>query len=292
MITGPELIQSILGGLMTGAIYAIVAVGLNAIFGVVKIVNFAQGEFLMQSMYVTFWLFTLLGINPLISIAVNALLFFVLGLGVFRVFIRGVVNAGDYPQIAMTIGLSTLLIGLAEFFWSPNYRGIFIPLSIDAIRFSGFSVGAPQFLALLYSVIVTILLEFILRRTDIGRAMRAVAQDELASRVIGIDTNRTFAFAWALGTALTSASAGIIGIYLYTYPTVGQDFIIYAFIVVVLGGLGSYVGAILGAVTLGIIQSVSSLFISSELGLAVVYIVFVFILLFRPKGILGKEAKR
>ncbi len=287
-----DLTQNIVNGIMLGGIYALLAVGLNIIFGVVKVVNFAQGEYMMLAMYASYWLFTLLHIDPLLSIIPVSIMFFAFGWLTFRFPVKNVVGKGDYAQIALTMGLSTFFIGISQLLWKTDYRGIFVPYSVWGVDLGGVKIGVPQLLALVYSVVSTIILDQFLTRTDTGRAMLAVAQDEIASRIVGINVERIYYLAWSIGILLTSASAGILITFLYVHPNVGQQFILYAFVVIVLGGMGSYRGALIGSFILGIVQSLATIYISADLSIAIVYTVFVLLLLFKPSGLFGKRVVR
>ncbi len=287
-----DLAQNIVNGIMLGGIYALLAVGLNIIFGVVKVVNFAQGEYMMLAMYASYWLFTLLHIDPLLSIIPVSIIFFVFGWLTFRFPVKNVVGKGDYAQIALTMGLTTFFIGTAQLLWKTDYRGIFVPYSVWGIDLGGIKIGIPQLLALTYSVVSTIILDQFLTKTDTGRAMLAVAQDEIASRIVGINVERIYYLAWSIGILLSSAAAGILVTFLYVHPNVGQQYILYAFVVIVLGGMGSYRGALIGSFILGVVQSLATIYISADLSIAIVYTVFVLLLLFKPSGLFGKRVVR
>jgi branched-chain amino acid transport system permease protein len=288
------LAQAIINGIAVGSIYAIIAVGLNIIFGVMKIVNFAHGEFLMIAMYIIFWMYYYLGIDPLLASPISLVISLLLGYITYKIVINRIITKEDYVQIATTMGLSLLLIGLAQLLWSPVYRGITTPYATFGIEIiKGVYMSLPHLAALLYTLGVSVFLYYFLKFTKIGLILRATAQDVIGAELCGTNTEKIYLLAWILGIGITGASAGILaGIY-YTHPYIGQTLVLYAFIVAVIGGLGNYIGGLIGAFILGMALSISTIYISSDLSLALAFLVFILVLLIRPSGLMGvKVVKR
>ena len=287
-----NLAQAIVNGLMLGGIYMALAVGLNVIFGVVKIVNFAQGEFLMLSMYSVYWLYALIYLDPIISIILNIPISIFVGWVTFKYLVKDVVEKGDYVHIALTLGVSFMFIGLAQIFWKPIYRGIPTKYATWAISLGGVNIGVTQLLILLYGLFSAIILSIFFRWTDTGRAMRAVSQDVMASMLMGVNITKMYTLAWIIGILVTSLAGNFLATFYYIHPNVGQDIFLYAWFVVVFGGLGSHIGAVIGSIILGIVQSVATMYISADLSLVIVFLVFILLLLFRPEGLLGREVRK
>ncbi len=286
------LIQAIINGIAVGSIYAIIAVGLNIIFGIMKIINFAHGEYLMIAMYTVFWLYYYLGIDPLFTMPVSLLVSLFLGYITYKIVINKIIYREDYVQIAVTMGLSIFLIGMAQLLWSPTYRGITTPYATYSIYIGGYYLSFPHLIALLYTLIISIFLYYFLKYTKTGIAMRAAAQDAIGAGLCGINIEKIYLLAWLFGIGIVGASAGILaGIY-YTHPYIGQILVLYAFVVAVIGGLGNYIGGLIGAFILGIALSISTTYVSPDLSLALAYLVFIIVLLLRPSGLMGVRVVR
>ncbi len=286
-----NLVQAVVNGLIIGGIYMTMAVGLDVIFGVIKFVNFAQGEFLMISMYVVYWIYILMHIDPILSIFLNIPISVVFG-WVTWYLVKPVVGKGDYAQIALSLGISFMFIGLAEVLWKPIYRGIPTEYATWTINIYSINIGVVSTLMLLYGLGTAIILFFFFKFTKIGKAMKAVSQDVMASLLMGINIDKIYMLAWIIGVLVTALGGNILATFYYIHPNIGQDIFLYAWFVVVLGGLGSYTGAVIGSIILGIVQSVSTMYISSDLSLVIVFFVFILVLLFRPEGLFGKETRK
>ena len=287
------LIQAIINGIAVGGIYAIMAVGLNIIFGVMKTINFAHGEYLMIAMYAIYWTHYFLKIDPLLATPISLAISLLLGYVSYYLVINKIIYKEDYTQIAVTMGLSIFLIGIAQLLWSPTYRGITTPYATRNINIGGYYLSIPSLMVLIYALGVSLFLYYFLKYTRVGVAMRAASQDAVGAGLCGIDINKIYLLAWLFGVSIVGTSAGIIaGIY-YTHPYVGQALVLYAFVVAVIGGLGNYIGGLIGAFILGISLSITTNYVSSDLSLAFAYLIFILVLLIRPSGIMGvKIVKR
>jgi len=283
------LLQALITGILMAGIYALVATGLTLIFGVVRIVNFAHGEFVMLGMYVTFWLWKLWGLDPYVSLLITMPLLFCFGVLIQRFLFQPILRAPDLAQIFMTVGLSVILMNVALFLFTADFRSVKVPYGEWAWRLGGVTVLLPRLFAFLGALLLAGVLTLFLTKTDIGKALRAVAQDREVSMLLGINPNRMYLLAVGLGAALAGAAGGLIVPFFYVFPTVGVVFVLIAFVVVILGTLGSVQGALLASLIVGVAESLGILFAGSDLGLVVVFGILVASLIFRPSGLMGSR---
>lgn len=273
---------------MLGGIYGLISMGLTLIFGVMKIINFAHGEFFMLSMYGTFWLFHLLGIHPYLSVFVMVPIMFAIGLITQRGLIQRLIDAPDIVQIFVTVGLSIALQNGVLFAWSADYRGIKIPFAAKSLLLGGMMFSLSRLLVFGVTVAVMLFLLLFLKKTSLGKAMRATSQNWKAAWLMGVNTHKIYLIAFAIGSSCVGlAGAMIIPIY-SVFPTVGSYFVLVAFVVVVLGGMGDIMGAFLAGLIVGLVETLSGFFFAPALGPMVVFVFFVLILLFKPSGLMGK----
>jgi len=280
--------QAIISGLLNGAVYGLVSVGLTMIFGVVKIVNFAHGEFLMVGMYLSYALWALLGIDPIWSVPIVMVALFFFGMGMQRFFIRRVLNAPDLAQIFLTVGLSILMMNLALFLFRADFRIVKVSYVDWTFSLAGAIVSVPRLIACLGAILFSLLLALFLLRTDFGKAMRAVAQDREVAMLVGINPDKMYNFAVGIGAALAGAAGGLTISFYFAFPSVGVNFVLIAFVIVILGTLGNLQGAFLTSLIVGVAESVGVLFVGADLGLAVVFVILVLTLALRPAGLLGR----
>ncbi|WP_306151676.1 branched-chain amino acid ABC transporter permease [Roseovarius sp. MMSF_3281] len=285
-------IQVVVNGLMLGGLFAIISIGLTMIFGIIKIVNFAHGEFLMAGMFLT-WLFTTkLGLHPYAAVVVVAPALFVLGGVTQKLLIQPLMNARDeHIQIFATVGLSTAMINLALLIYgadianTPAY-GLRTPLEFGPIR-----VLEGQLFILGAAILLVIGMELFLRRSRTGLAIRAVAQNRTAAQLMGINVNWIYVLSFGLGAACVGMASVLVAPLYPTSSNIGTYFVLIAFVVVILGGWGSIPGAFVGAMVIGLIDSLSGFYIGADLREAVVFGVFLVILILRPSGLFGSKQK-
>jgi len=280
-------IQILVNGLLLGGIYALISIGLTLIFGVVRVINFAHGEFLMISMYISYYCYSLLGLNPYWSLLINFPLMFVIGMGMDQIIIRPLRNAPAYMQVFATVGLSILLINLVLFIFTGDYRSIDLPFAKKVVQVGGIYLNYPRLIIFSATVLITVLLYLFLKNTDIGKQIRAIAQNRTAARLMGFKLNRIYMITFGIGSGLVGIAGGLITPVYYVYPTVGVYFVLTAFVVVVLGGMGNMIGAFLGGLIIGIVDSLSGYYIDPSLKETVYYVIFVLVLIFRPSGLMG-----
>ena len=281
--------QLLISTVMLGGIYALIAVGLTLIFGIMRVVNFAHGEFLMLGMYLAFWSFTLWGVDPYFLLVVAVPLFFAIGLGIYALVMRGVIHASHNVQIFTTVGLSTALQNVALVFWTGDFRFVRPWESSIVIRIFGAAFNLSQVIAFAVALLFTLALFAFMKWTHTGRVMRATAQDGEAATLMGINTDRVYRLAFAIGIACVGV-AGVLMSPLYSvYPTAGLQFVLLAYVVVVLGGLGDMVGALLGALIVAGVEVIGSYVFGSAWKEVIYFVLFIAVLVFRPAGLFGQR---
>jgi branched-chain amino acid transport system permease protein len=283
--------QAVVNGLLIGGIYALVSIGVTLIFGVVKIVNFAQGEFVMLGMYISFFLATQFGIDPIASLAVSMPVLFVAGVLIQHFLIRRVLGLDDMPQIFLTFALSLLLINLALMLFTANYRTIHTAYSDESFHFGGINVPVAKLIAFGLAMALSGALWIFLHTTDLGKAMRASAQNREVAMLMGINPNRVFCIALGVALALAGAAGSLLMPFYPVYPLVGQIFVLMAFVAVVLGTLGNVIGALVASLMMGVAESLGIQFVGADSGLIVVFLMLLFTLAFRPNGLAGGRAR-
>lgn len=281
--------QSLLSGVLVGGVYALIGIGLTIIFGVMRVINFAHGDLLMVGMYLTWLIFTTLGLDPYLSLVVSAPLMFLWGAFLQKVFINRVLGALPQNQILLTIGLGLIMTNAMMLIFTSDYRILTTSYSSSSIKLLGLSISQPLLYSFLVTAAITGILFWFLQTTDTGQAIRATAQDRDAAQLMGINVKRMSVLAFGLGTALAGTAGALLAPTYYIFPQVGGPFTLKAFVVVVLGGMGSIVGATLGGILIGVTESMSAVYVASGLKELVVYVLFLLILLFRPAGLLGKS---
>ena len=281
------LAQSLVSGVLTGSLYAMIGVGLTVVFGVMRIINLAHGDLVMLGMYGAFWSHALWRVDPFVSLVLWVPLMFAGGMLIHRFLLRAIIPGGELNTLLYTAGLSLLVANLALFAWTGDYRTIKLSYAITPLRPFGIAVPIPLAIAFALAAVITVGLYLFLARTDLGRAIRATSQNPEAAALMGIDVGRISTVTFGLGSALAGAAGGLLGPSLYLYPTVGEILIAKCFVIVVLGGLGSVAGAIAGGILLGVVESLGAVYVSVAYKDAIGFVVFLLVLLFRPAGLFG-----
>lgn len=284
------LIQTIVSGILVGGLYALIAVGMTLVFGVMRIINLAHGEFLMVGMYVCYWLFTKWGVDPYVSILASVPVLFVLGTLVQNFLISPVIRAKapEENQILLTAGIGLVLTNIALLIFSPNYYTVLTSYSNATVTVDKISISLPLLWDFFLSIGITGLLYLFLMKTDLGCSIRAVAQNIDSARLMGINTDRIMNVTFGIGCALVGAAGSLLMPLYYVFPSIGGLFTLKAFIVVVLGGMGSALGALVGGITLGVVESLGATFISTGLKDVLGFVIFVLVLVLKPSGLVGK----
>jgi branched-chain amino acid transport system permease protein len=285
-----SLVQATVNGLLVGSLYSVIAMGLTIIFGVMRVINMAHGEFIMLGMYLSFWAFSLMGLGQVPALALSLPLFLVLGAGIYVGMVHRVErHAGEMGTLLVTAGLAYILANAAQLAWKANYRSLPSALTTRSFFLGGIAFNHSLLRAFAAAAILSAMTYFFLIYTDSGRAIRATSQDREAAALMGVKVHRTNISAFALGTALAGMAGVLLTPVFYVYPYVGRVFVIKAFVVVVLGGMGSVVGATLGGLLFGVVESVGSLFIPSGYKEAIGLVIFLLVLLFKPSGLFGRS---
>lgn len=287
-MTSDILLQTLASGVLIGLIYALVAVGLTIIFGVMDIVNFSHGEFLMLGMYSAFWLFALYAFDPLWSLPITAIGLFFVGAAVYKLVIKRIIGAPMLSQVFTTFGLMILLRGIAQFLWKPDFRMIDKSSVSGNITLGGLSLGMPQLVAGIGAVLTTAIVWALLTRTKAGAALEATAADREAAQLMGIDSQRMFTLAWGVGAACAGIAGALLATFFPIFPEVGANFVLIAFVVVNLGGFGSVAGAFWAGIIVGVVEVMGGLLLGPQFKTAVVLALFLAMLVWRPQGLLGK----
>ncbi|VBB41206.1 putative Branched-chain amino acid ABC transporter (Permease protein) livH-like protein [uncultured Spirochaetota bacterium] len=283
-----QIAQLIVSGVLAGGLYGIISVGLTLIFGVLNLVNFAHGEFLMISMYISFWMSEIFNLNPYMSLPIVVAAMFVFGIIIQSIFIRPVTEASHEVQIVITLGLSTIMQNSALMAFSGNLRVLRTPFSESMIEIAGIFINTQRLLTFTLAILATIILYLYLTKSYFGKAIRATAQDSRAAKLAGINVPFVYMITYGIGIALVGlAGASIIPLF-PVYPTIGWHFANIAFVAVVLGGLGSIPGAMVGGIIIGLIESIAGFYFGSEFQQAAYFIVFIIILIIRPTGLFRK----
>ena len=291
MISFELLLQATVYGLIIGSIYALTASGLTLILGVLKIINVAHGEFLMVAMYVAYYLFTAFHLDPVLAIPLIATLLFLFGAVIFRLFIKPIMKAPEINQILLTIGLSIFLQNLALFLFTADYRTLNLSYSQKTIPIGDLAIGLPHFITFVVSVSITFGFYWFLKATNLGRSIRAAAQNRDAAILFGINVDRIYLITFSMGIACLGIAGPLLATFYYVTPTVGTILLLTAFVVVVIGGMGNFLGAFYGGLLIGLTQSIGAVFMPGSLSPVLTFIVFIVVLLFKPDGLFGRRLK-
>jgi len=292
--------QAIVTGLLIGGLLGLVAMGLTLIFGVLEIINFAHGALMTVGMYITFILFDSYGVDPYLTIFITVPALFMLGLLIQRVIIHPARNAPHHNQLLLTLGLALVIENGLLVAFSATPRSIRLgygrgpteigPVTIDfPIRWLGTTITLPRLAAFTFALFLTLFLYLLLQRTDLGKAIRATAQDKEGAALVGINVERINMITFGIGSACVGAAASLVLPFLTVDPVAGNTFNITAFVIVVLGGMGSVVGALLGGLIVGLTQEMSVVILPSSTKLLGVFIIFILVLFFRPQGLMGRR---
>jgi branched-chain amino acid transport system permease protein len=276
--------------LLTGGIYALIGLGLTIIFGVMRVVNFAHGALVMMGMYATYFLFTSLHIDPFLSLVIVMPAMFIVGAAIQKIFIAPALGAPELNQILLTEGISIVLINAALLIFTANYLTMSTSYAGASFQLGGVSLSKPQMAAFAIAIVITGAVYLFLMRTVTGRQIRAAAQDAEAAQLLGINIKRVQALTFGLGVAAAGAAGSLLmPIYYRVEPNAGSPFTLKAFVVVVLGGMGSVTGALAGGILLGIAESLGAVYISTGYKDVIGFIIFLLVLTLKPSGLLGRS---
>jgi len=281
------IISAAINGLLLGGIYTLVASGLTLIYGVLHIINFAHGSMLMLAMFGVYYLLTLLGIDPYLSIFIMVPAMYVFGYLLYKGLIGRLSSGKDENILLVTLGLSILIENLALMFFKGDSRTILVSYSDRMVELGPTLVPLPKLISFVMAMLLCIALGLFMQRTDTGRSIRAVAKERVGARLVGIDVDRIFAISYGIGLATLGAAACLMMPIFYVSPSVGHVFVLVAFTVVVLGGMGRFLGAVVGGLIIGLTESFGGLFLGESMGQIGISLIFILILLLRPSGLFG-----
>jgi branched-chain amino acid transport system permease protein len=295
-VAASELAQYVVSGLLVGGVYALMSIGLALIFGIMRVVNFAQGDFMMLGMYLTFYYAVALGIDPLLGALLSIPPFFVLGLLVHRAFLARVTGGGDPnremdAQLILTLGLSLVITNATTMILSPMPRSINAPYASKAFAVGPLLLNQARTYSFATALLLAAAVYVFLTRTDLGKALRAAADDPEAAGYQGINVRTMHGVAFGIGIALVAAAGGLLASYHPIEPNVAVNFIVLMFVAVVLGGLGSIPGAFVGGIVIGLVQSLTLLLLPLQLQNVGVFVAFLVVLYVRPQGLFGRRAR-
>ncbi len=284
------LITAIFNGLLTGAVYALVALGLTLIYGVLHIINFAHGALLSAALFAAFFAFRLLGLDPYFAVLLLAPAFFVFGYALQRLVIMPASRGDDRNMLLVTLGLAVVVENLLLYAFRADTRTIDLPYAFQTIDLGFTFLPIPRVIGFVVVFLVALALWAIMRFTDAGKAIRAVAKEKLGAQLAGIDVAHIYAMTFGMGTACVAIAACLLIPTFYVNPTVGEAFVLIAFTIVVLGGMGSVPGALIGGLLIGVVESLSGLFFGESLGQLGIFLIFIVVLLVKPTGLFGAKA--
>jgi branched-chain amino acid transport system permease protein len=279
--------ESLLNGLLVGGVYSLMAIGLTLIFGVMKVVNFAHGSLIMLGMYTTYWAVILLDLDPYLSLPISLAVLFLIGASLQKFLINPILNAPEHNQLLLTLGVSLFMENLAVFLWSPDYRVMRTGYEGTVFYVGDVSLSLVRILAFGIAMVLSAALYVLLTKTDLGRAIRAASEEPKGALLMGINIRRIYIITFGIGAACAGVSGGAIAPFFPVYPYVGWLFVITAFVVVVLGGLGSIQGAFIGGLIIGVADSVGAMFLPGAMKSIISFTIFILILLFKPTGLFG-----
>ena len=284
------LLASVLNGITTGAVYALIALGLTLIYGVLHIINFAHGAALMMALYGVYLIKEHWGIDPYLAFPIVVPAMFLLGYGLQRLIINRASHGKDENILLVTLGLSIVMENLALLFFKSDTRTIDTAYTLTTWSIGPAMIALPKLVAFVGALVVSALLLWLVQGTDLGRAIRAVAREKQGARLMGIDVEHVYAMCFGIGLACLGAAACFLLPAYYVNPQVGNGFVLVAFTIVVLGGMGSFAGALLGGLLIGVVESLGGLYWGESLGQIGIFLIFILVLLLRPQGLFGARS--
>lgn len=284
-----DFAQTAVSGLLVGGLYAIVGMGLAIIFGTMRIINFAHGQFVMVGMYITYTCFTRFHIDPYVSLLASFILCFLLGVLVYRLSIARVMKAPEINQILVTAGIGLMLTNLAQMGYNTNQLTLDLPYTHQVILWHGVRFNIAYLISFAIALIVALALLWFIMKTETGRAIRAISQNPSASSLMGVNVTRVTSLVFGLGIAIAGVAGTLLLPIHYVDPSVGDAFSLLAFIIVVLGGMGSVLGSAVGGLLIGLVSAFASFYLSQSYSDVLTYALFLLVLLFKPSGLFGRS---
>jgi branched-chain amino acid transport system permease protein len=287
-----QTVQSLLDGILMGGVYALAALGLSLIFGVLKITNFAHGAMMTIGMYTVYALCTGLGLNPYIALPIAIIFMFVLGFIIQRFLIKRIEQAPAHNQLLLTLGLAYIFENVILIIFSPNYKTISVGGFEKALHIGELTVAPAKLVAFCVVIVVTAAVYFLLYKTHIGKSIRAASQNDMGAKLMGIDVPNIRGIAFGIGVVCTGIAGGLLTPVMSFYPTLGESFQLKCFVIAVLGGMGNLWGALVSGLLIGVIESMSGYLLGGSWSDMIIYAVFILILFIRPTGLFGRRNRR
>jgi len=282
------LLQVLLNGILIGGIYASFAVGFSLIFGVLRIVNIVHGEFIMLGAFITYWLYSIFGIDPFLSLPVSFILLFAGGYLLQRFVINRIIEAPEIMSLLLTFGLSLIIVNIALIVWKGDYRLVNPEYAGANLELGTLIIPYIRLATCVFALLAVGGLQFFLQHTNTGRAIKATSQSKDGARLQGVNPARIYAITFALGAAITAIAGSLLSMSFSVFPAMGGDYLLFSFFIVVVGGMGDLPGALVGGFILGILQSLVTNFIGAGLNYIVIFLVLYIMLITRPAGIFGR----
>ncbi|WP_104197260.1 branched-chain amino acid ABC transporter permease [Cryobacterium sp. M15] len=283
------LAQTVITGLLLGGVFGLIAMGLSLVFGVMRIINFAHGNLVLLGMYTVLLLYTTFGINPFLALLIVVPIGLLLGAALQSVLFARLRNAGELPQLLLTLGLGIIIQSLVQVFFSPTQKSLHeFAWGSELIAVGGIYLRPAHVVGFVIAVAITIGLTFLLKSTDFGRQMRATVDDAEMAESSGVRSKRIYVIVVALGTCIALVAGGVLITYQPASPTLGNQFLVLAFVAVVLGGLGNIIGAFIGGLIAGTVQQLTAAYVSVGLQDVGLFTLFILVLIFRPNGLFGR----
>jgi len=282
-----HILQLIVQGTLLGGIYGLIAMGLSLIFGVMGVINFAHGQIMVMAMYVSYWMFVLLGLDPYLSLIVAAAAIFILGYLIQSSIVNRILDYPEAMQVLPLVSVGLILENLALLLWGPDHRSPQTALALKTIWIGNVMIDVSRLIAFALAIVITFLIFTILKKTNIGKCIRAASDNRTGAILVGIDVKRIYNASFALGAATTGAAGVLLLPLMPLSPHMGHDFTLTAFIVVILGGMGNLIGALVGGLILGVAETMATLILPATLKQVVSFSILIIIMLFRPQGLFG-----
>ena len=283
-------IQLMVQGILLGGIYGLIAVGLSLIFGVMGVINFAHGQMMVLGMYISYWILVLVGLDPYLSLVFVAIVTAMLGYVIQATVVNRILDFPEAMQVVPLVSIGLVIENSILFMWGPDHRSPNTALGLKSIHFGDVMIDASRLTAFILAILITGLIFWFLKNNSVGKSMRAAADNRIGALVVGINVDRINNYAFALGAATTGAAGALLIPLIPVSPHLGHDFTLTAFVVVILGGMGNLVGALVGGLILGVAESMSTLWLPPTLKHVVSFSLLVLIMLFKPKGLFGGKS--
>ena len=282
-------IQALINGILMGGIYGLMALGLSLIFGVLRIINFAHGNLMVVGMYITYWLFVLVGLDPYLSLLLSASFLFLLGFLMQRYILNPVVEAPEEMSFLITLGLGLIIQNCLLMVFGPDFYTVDTSYKLSSIAVGELSIDVSKVFAFGSSILITAAFFSFLQWTETGRAIRAASNNREAAMLMGIDVKRIYSLAFAIGAATAGAAGASVSTFIPTSQDAGMLFTLTSFVIVIAGGVGTYHGALVGGFLIGMVEELGAVLLSGSMKQVVSFCLLMVILFFRPQGLFGRE---